>query len=190
MDGKGFVNKLFKRNKMSEEKIEKESTKKAKKKTSKKTKELTEQNEALELQIAEAKDKHLRLFAEFENFKKRNIKERIELRKTAAEETMHALLPIMDDFDRAKKMADSEDSVESFSEGVTLVYDKLFNTMKSLGLSPMESTGADFDAELHSAITEIPAPSDEMKGKIIDTIEKGYLLNDKIIRYAKVVVGK
>ena len=97
---------------------------------------------------------------------------------------------MLDDFDRAKKSADDESSNESFSEGVVLVYNKLNGILSAKGLKAMESTGESFDPELHEAITEIPAPSEELKGKVIDTIEKGYLLNDKIIRHAKVVVGK
>lgn len=146
--------------------------------------------EELEAENAESKDKYLRLYAEFENFRKRNMKERMELRKNAAQETLTALLPVLDDFDRAKKSADAEDSEEKFSEGVTLVYDKLHKILDNLGIEAMVSNGETFDAELHEAITEIPAPTEELKGKVVDTIEKGYKLNDKIIRYAKVVVGK
>ncbi len=190
MNGKGFAfSNLFKRKKkMAEDKIEEEVKKKPAKRVSKKV--LEAKVEELELNNAELKDKHLRLFAEFENFKKRNIKERIDLRKTAAEETLHSILPVLDDFDRAKKSAENPDNEESFSEGVNIVYTKIYTILQGLGLKPMESTGEDFDAELHSAITEIPAPSDEMVGKVVDTIERGYILNDKIIRYAKVVVGK
>jgi len=144
----------------------------------------------LEQELGEAKDKYLRLFAEFDNYKKRTVKERIDLMSTAGRETIASILPVLDDFDRAKKSAEDDDSSESFSEGVSLVYNKLHGIMKSKGVVVMESTGEDFDPELHEAITEIPAPTEDMKGKIIDTIENGYLLNDKIIRHAKVVVGK
>jgi len=144
----------------------------------------------LEEELTESKDKYIRLYAEFDNYKKRTVKERIDLISTAGRDTIAALLPVLDDFDRAKKSADDESSQEVFPEGVTLVYNKLKNLMKSKGLEPMESTGEVFDPELYEAITEIPAPTEEMKGKIIDTIEKGYTLNDKIIRHAKVVVGK
>lgn len=141
-------------------------------------------------ELAEQKDKFLRLFAEFENYKKRTMRERIELLRTAAEDTMSVLLPVLDDFDRAKKNADDEENDEVFSEGITLIYNKLNSVLKQKGLEKMESTNADFDPELHEAIAEIPAPSDELKGKVIDTIESGYILKDKIIRHAKVVVGK
>ena len=150
----------------------------------------TEQELSLEDQLAEAKDKYLRLFAEFDNYKKRTIKEKLDLMKNAATETISALLPVVDDFDRAKKSADESNGEVPFSEGVTLVYQKLKHVLESKGLKAMESTGLPFDSEMHEAITEIPAPKEDMKGQVIDTVEKGYLLNDKIIRYAKVVVGK
>ena len=108
----------------------------------------------------------------------------------AAKDTLSKLLPVLDDFDRAKRISDDEGSEEVFPDGVTMVYNKLHTTLKGLGLSEMETTGEVFDAEMHEAVTEIPAPNEEMKGKVVDTIEKGYLLNDKIIRHAKVVVGK
>ena len=139
---------------------------------------------------AELKDKYLRLFAEFDNYKKRTIREKMEMMKNAAQDTMSELLPILDDFDRAKKNAEQEGSKEPFSEGVGLVYHKLYSTLNRLGLEPMETDGEPFDPELHEAITEIPAPSEKLKGRIIDTVEKRYQLNGKIIRHAKVVVGK
>ncbi len=143
-----------------------------------------------EQQAVELKNKYLRLYAEFENYKKRSIREKLDYMKTASRDTLSALLPILDDFDRAKKNADMEDSTEQFSDGVTLVYNKLKTTLKQKGLTEMETTGTDFDPDLHEAVTEIPAPTEDMKGKVIDTLEKGYMLNDKIIRHAKVVVGK
>lgn len=149
-----------------------------------------EQLVLLQQQHAELKDKYLRLFAEFDNFKKRTIREKLEMMKTAAQDTMSALLPVLDDFDRTKKNAEDKNSKEPFSEGVQLVYQKLYATLKQRGLEPMETNEQAFDPELHEAITEIPAPSKKLKGKIVDTIEKGYLLKDKIIRHAKVVVGK
>jgi len=137
----------------------------------------------LHSQVTELKDKHLRLLAEFENYKKRTTRERLDLLSSASKEVIVALLPVLDDFDRAKKSAD-------FSEGMNLVYNRLNATLQSLGLKEMESNGQPFDPEWHDAITEIPSPTEDMKGKVIDTVEKGYLLNDKIIRHAKVVVGK
>lgn len=138
----------------------------------------------------ELKDKYLRAYADFENFKKRAIKEKLDLLRTAAQDTITALLPVLDDFERARQNAEKEGSTEKMSEGVLLVYHKLFNTLKGLGLEEMITADQDFDPEVHEAITEIPAPTDQMKGKIVDTIQKGYKLGDKIIRYAKVVVGK
>lgn len=144
----------------------------------------------LEAEVSESKDKYLRVFAEFENFRKRSMKERLDLMKTAASDTIKELLPVLDDFDRAKAAAEDEQSDEVFSEGIRLVYEKLYKSLERKGLQPMVSTGEAFDPEVHEAITEIPAPTEDMKGKVIDTVEKGYTLNDKIIRYAKVVIGK
>jgi len=171
--------------KKSQEEAEKKSSKKKSKKPSSK-----EQIVELEAQLSEQKDKFLRLYAEFENYKKRTLKERLELINTAGQETLKKMLPVLDDFDRAKQSAEDENSPEHFSEGVQLLYDKFHSTLKAQGVKVMETNGQDFDPELHAAISEIPAGSEEMKGKIIDTIEKGYYLNEKIIRHAKVVVGK
>lgn len=153
---------------------------------------LTTEDEISQLknEIEELKDKYLRIFAEFDNFRKRSMKEKLELMQTAGRETIEAMLTVLDDFDRAKKIAETPGSKEVFSEGVDLVYQKLYGVLASKGLKPMESTGQQFDAELHEAVTEIDVPNEELKGKVIDTLEKGYLLNDKIIRYAKVVTGK
>ena len=149
-----------------------------------------EQVEELEHELEEQKDKYLRLFAEFENYKKRNTKERIDLIKTAAQDTIIAILPVLDDFDRAKKSAEDENTDETISEGILMVYNKLYRVLEAKGLTPMDSDGETFDPELHEAITEVPAANEDMKGKVIDTVERGYFLNDKIIRFAKVVVGK
>lgn len=146
--------------------------------------------EELARENEELKDKYLRLFAEFDNYKKRTIREKMDLIHTAAENTMSSLLPVLDDFDRAKKSADDESSEEVWSDGIKLVYNRLYSILKNSGLEPMVSDGEVFDPEMHDAITEIPAPSDALKGKIVDTIEKGYFLKDKLIRHAKVVVGK
>ncbi|MDB4207265.1 nucleotide exchange factor GrpE [Flavobacteriaceae bacterium] len=140
--------------------------------------------------IQQEKDKYLRLFAEFENYKKRTSKERIELFKTASQELMTSLLPIMDDFDRGlteiKKVKDKE-----LLKGMQLINDKFKNTLTLKGLTEIEVKKGDvFDAEIHEAITQILAPSDKLKGKVIDAVEKGYKLGDKIIRYPKVVIGQ
>lgn len=140
--------------------------------------------------LQKEKDKYLRLFAEFENYKKRTTKERIELYRTAGQDIIVSLLPVLDDFERGlaeiKKVKEKE-----LLKGMTLINDKLSSTLTQKGLELVEAKAGDvFDADLHEAITQIPAPSDDLKGKIIDVIEKGYKLGDKIIRYPKVVIGQ
>ena len=171
----------------SNKKSKKAAPKKAasKKGASKEAKELIAVKEALETE----KDKYLRLFAEFENFKKRTSKERIELFKTAGQDVITALLPILDDFDRAIKEADKSENSSEF-EGFRLISNKLVESLKSKGLEPVSvEAGETFDSEVHEAITQIPG-GDDQQGKIIDVIEKGYKLGDKILRYPKVVVGQ
>jgi len=137
------------------------------------------------------KDKFLRLFAEFENYKKRTTRERIELFKTAGQEVMTSLLPVVDDFERALSHIDDDKEAEELRKGVLLIYQKFYKTLEQKGLSKIETNSGDtFDAEIHEAITQIPAPTDDLKGKVIDCIEKGYKLGDKIIRYPKVVIGQ
>jgi molecular chaperone GrpE len=141
--------------------------------------------------IQAEKDKFLRLFAEFENYKKRTSRERIELFKTAGQELMTSLLPIIDDFERALTHIEEDKEAEELRKGVLLIYQKLYNTLELKGLSKIETKSGDvFDAEFHEAITQIPAPSDDLKGKVIDCVETGYKLGDKIIRYPKVVIGQ
>ena len=169
------------------------------KKKSKKKVELDNSNKAvenqvdevnLEDQVKEEKDKFLRLFAEFENYKRRTAKERIELFSTASEEVMVSLLPILDDFDRASAEIEKDNDNEIF-KGVLLIKNKLFDSLKSKGLALIEvNKGDEFNADDHEAVTQIPAPSKKMEGKIIDVIEKGYMLGEKVIRYPKVVIGK
>lgn len=146
--------------------------------------------ERLEKELGEMKDKYLRIFAEFDNYRKRTIKERQDIIKLASKDALSALLPAVNDFERAIKVAQSEESEEKLPEGIVLVYNKLFKALEQQGIKQMVTDGEDFDPELHEALTKIPAPTEELKGKIIDTIEKGYYLNDKIIRHAKVVVGQ
>ena len=144
----------------------------------------------LEDQLKEEKDKFLRLFAEFENYKRRTAKERIELFSTASEEVMISLLPILDDFDRASVEIEKDLENETL-KGVLLIKNKLFDSLKSKGLSLVDvKKGDEFNADDHEAVTQIPAPSKDMVGKIIDIIEKGYKLGEKVIRYPKVVIGK
>lgn len=146
--------------------------------------------EALRAEVSELKDKYLRLMAEFDNFRKRTARERIQERATAAQSTLRSILPVVDDFDRAKATVDDPANEETFTTGVELVYNKFKRALESLGARQMVSTGETFDPELHEAFTEIPAPSPDLVGKVVDTIEPGYFLNDKLIRHAKVVIGK
>ena len=154
------------------------------------TEEVQEETPTAEELIQQEKDKFLRLFAEFENYKKRTTRERIELFKTAGQDLMTSLLPIMDDFDRGlieiKKAKDKE-----LLKGMQLINTKFKNTLTQKGLAPIEVNAGDvFDAEIHEAITQIPAPSEDLKGKVIDCVEQGYKMGDKIIRYPKVVIGQ
>ncbi|MGO4920753.1 nucleotide exchange factor GrpE [Maribacter spongiicola] len=145
--------------------------------------------ETLSDELAKEKDKFLRLFAEFENYKRRTSKERMELFKTAGQEVIVSLLPVLDDFDRAMKELAKSDDKDAFT-GIELINVKLRETLKNKGLEMVEAKAGDvFDAEIHEAITQIPAPDKKMKGKIIDVIEKGFKLGDRIIRHPKVVVG-
>jgi len=144
----------------------------------------------LKNEINEQKDKYLRLFAEFDNFKKRSAKERLELFKTAGQDVIRELLPVLDDFQRADKAFAQDNNAENYVSGVKLIQEKLIKTLQNKGLKAIESVGKDFNVEQHEAIAEVPAANDKQKGKIIDEVESGYTLNDTIIRYAKVVVGK
>ena len=145
---------------------------------------------SLDDQIKDEKDKFLRLFAEFENYKRRTAKERIELFSTASEEVMISLLPVLDDFDRASVEIE-KDKDNEILKGVLLIKNKLFDSLKSKGLDLIEvKKGDEFNADDHEAVTQIPAPNKKMQGKIIDVIEKGYKLGEKVIRYPKVVIGK
>lgn len=151
-----------------------------------------EKNElSFEDQLQGEKDKFIRLFAEFENYKKRTSKERMDLFKTANQELMTSLLPIIDDFERAMSHMDGSEETKELRAGVDLIYQKFFKTLEQKGLSQIEvNNGDEFDAEIHEAITQIPAPSEDLKGKIIDCVEKGYKLGEKIIRFPKVVIGQ
>lgn len=148
--------------------------------------------EQLKQELAQEKDKFLRLFAEFENYKKRTSRERIELFKTANEELMTVLLPVLDDFDRAlNEIKKASDEDKDLLRGVELINNKLRNSLAQKGLSVIDVNAGDlFDVELHEAITQIPAPSDDLKGKIIDVLEQGYKLGEKVIRYPRVVIGQ
>ena len=148
----------------------------------------TDPQSKAEEELSEMKDKYLRLYSEFDNFRRRTSKERLDLLKTANEEMMAALLPVMDDLERAKQATENATDVKAVKEGLDLVFTKLANVLQQKGLKPMEAKGEAFNADIHEAITQIPA-GDEMKGKVVDEVEKGYYLNDKVIRFAKVVIG-
>jgi molecular chaperone GrpE len=143
------------------------------------------EEDKLRAQLAESNDKFLRVFAEFDNYKRRVSKERLDLIKTAGSEMVVSLLPILDDFERAMKFSQNEEG----KSGVELIYQKLRSTLEAKGLKRMESIGMDFDADLHEAITSIPAPTENLKGKVVDESECGYFYNEKVVRYAKVIVG-
>jgi molecular chaperone GrpE len=146
----------------------------------------------LDKALAEAndwKDKYVRLYAEFENFRKRTSKEKLDLIKTANEGLMSSLLPVVDDFDRALKNMPDDEMVKPIKEGVVLISNKLSKELANKGLQEMTALNEDFNSELHEAITQIPAPTPELKGKVVDVVEKGYFLGDKVIRFAKVVIG-
>lgn len=146
--------------------------------------------EVLQNNFNELNDKYIRLVAEFDNFRKRNAKERIDLIRTASEDVIKSLLEVLDDSDRALVQLETAESIEEIKAGIQLIFQKLKNTLISKGLEEMNAKNQEFNPDLHEAITEIPAPSEDMKGKVIDEVIKGYILNEKIIRYAKVVVGK
>ena len=152
--------------------------------------ETEKQLESLREEVQDQKDKYLRLYAEFDNFKRRSAKERLELMQTAGREVIQSLLDVLDDSERAEKQLEKAADIASVKEGVLLVFNKLRNALQSKGLKAMESIHSPFDVEKHDAITEIPAPTEDLKGKVIDEVQKGYYLGDKLIRHAKVVVGK
>jgi molecular chaperone GrpE len=153
---------------------------------------VAEENEIDQLrqELQEQKDKYLRLMAEFDNFRRRTAKERLELIQTAGKEVIASMLEVLDDCDRAEKQLQANADAEQVKTGVQLVFNKLRSNLQAKGLKVMETKGTDFDADMHEAITEIPSPTPELAGKVVDEVEKGYYLNDKIIRFAKVVVGK
>jgi molecular chaperone GrpE len=139
--------------------------------------------------IDELNDKYLRLFSEFDNYRKRTLKEKIDLSRTASEEVIVSLLTVLDDIERAQKSFETTDKIDVLKEGVQHVYTKFRNILTQKGLKEMNTLGEAFDTDFHEAITNIPAPSEDLKNKVLDEVEKGYLLNDKVIRYAKVVIG-
>ena len=142
------------------------------------------------MELLELKDRHIRLQAEFDNYRKRTLKERMELLKTASESLLISILPVIDDFDRAMQTVNLEEKNSHIKEGVQLIYNKFQEFLKQNGVKEIEAKEQDFDTDLHEAITKIPAPKEELKGKIVDVVQKGYFLNDKVIRFSKVVIGE
>ncbi|MFP4060672.1 MAG: nucleotide exchange factor GrpE [Bacteroidales bacterium] len=140
--------------------------------------------------INELQEKYLRLTAEFDNFRKRTTREKIELMKSAGEDVLAGLLPVIDDFERGLGSIDKSGDIDSVKEGISLIYNKFKEFIKQKGVKEIDAMHKEFDTDLHDAVTKIPAPEEELKGKVVDVIEKGYLLNDKVIRYSKVVVGE
>ena len=148
-----------------------------------------EETAKLKAELEEQKDKYLRLFAEFDNYKRRSSKERIELIQTAGREVITSLLDVLDDSDRAEKQLNQSDDIKQIKEGVLLVFGKIRTALQSKGLKSFSSIGEEFDVEKHEAITSVPVQAEKQKGKVVDEVQKGYYLNDKLIRFAKVVVG-
>lgn len=165
----------------------KQKAKQSKKSTSSKKTSIDKKLNELKEQNVELNDKFLRLYSEFDNYRKRTIKEKIELQKSASRDLIEDLLPVLDDFERAMQAFKENDDSDVY-KGIELIYNKLYNTLSQKGLKPMNSLETDFNTDYHEAITKIEA-GDEQKGKVVDVIQKGYLLNDKVLRFAKVVVG-
>lgn len=145
---------------------------------------------ALQAELEKSQKEYLFLMAEFDNYRKRTVKEKAELIKNGGEKAMLGLLPVIDDFERAIEAIDKSSDVDSLKEGVDLIYNKFMKYLESQQVKPMESTGTDFDADVYEAVTTFPAPDESMKGKVIDTVQKGYTINEKVLRHAKVVVGQ
>lgn len=145
--------------------------------------------EEYQLKVNELNDKYLRLYSEFDNFRKRSLKEKIDLSRTASEAVITELLPVLDDFDRAMSAMNTTDNVEAVKEGVQLIHAKMKAVFAAKGLKEIKSIGENFDTDFHEAITSIPAPTEDLKNKVIDEVQKGYMLHDKIIRFSKVITG-
>lgn len=171
----------------AEEKKKTEKTEKAEKIEEKVEKKVEKTDKEI---IAELNDKYLRLAAEFDNYRKRTLKERMDLMKSAGEDILINILPVMDDFERGLDVIDKAKEISAVKEGVQLIYNKFKDFLKQRGVKEIEAKEKDFDTDLHEAITKIPAPDEKLKGKVVDVVEKGYYLNEKIIRFSKVVIGE
>lgn len=172
------------------DKAEKEKVEDKKEESSKEEKAEVKVEKTDTKKLAEMNDKYLRLAAEYDNYRRRTLKEKMELSKTAGEDILVNILPVVDDFERGLDNIDKAKDIEAVKEGVQLIYNKFKDFLKQRGVKEIEAKEKDFDTDMHEALTKIPAPSDELKGKVVDVIEKGYYLNDKIIRFSKVVVGE
>ena len=180
------------KNKTSEKKSssKKAKSKKTVKKSESKEKKLNEEIKELKEKNNELNNKFIRLYSEFDNFRKRSLKEKEDLRKTASKDVIISLLPVLDDFERAMNSLNETEKNDNTIDGIKLIYNKLMTALKNRGMEQIEAIGNDFDTDFHEAITQIPAPKKSMKDKVIDEIEKGYLLEGKVIRYSKVIIGK
>jgi molecular chaperone GrpE len=164
---------------------------KGKKKGGDKDKEKKSKKEKTDAEkLAELNDKYLRLTAEYDNYRRRTLKEKMELSKSAGEEILQSMLPVIDDFDRALESIDESQDIEAVKEGVHLIYNKFRDVMEQQGVKEIEAKDQEFDTDKHEAVSKIPAPSEDMKGKVVDVVQKGYYLNDKVLRFSKVVVGE
>lgn len=165
-------------------------SKTAKKEKAKKSDDKTEQIEDLGVKLAEITDKHIRLQAEFDNYRKRTLNEKIELMKSGGADVLESLLPVMDNFERAIDASEKADDIKAVKEGIDLIYTSFKEFLSKKGIKTMDATGKEFDTDFHEALTKIPAPEKKLKGKVVDVIEKGYIHHDKVMRFAKVVVGE
>ncbi|MGQ8336458.1 nucleotide exchange factor GrpE [Sunxiuqinia sp. A32] len=173
------------------ETAEKESKKDKKSEKKKSTKDKAEEKiKKIEDELAEMKDKHIRLQAEFDNYRKRTLKEKMELMKTGGEGVLVNILPVIDDFERALVAFSEMEDENPLKQGVNLIYGKFQDFLKQNGIKEIEAIEQEFDTDLHEAVTKIPAPKEELKGKVVDVIQKGYILNEKVIRFSKVVIGE
>lgn len=185
-DKKIEVEESVKQEKAQEQPGEQEATEE----TEAEEKEEPKKEPTTEEKLAELQDRYLRLSAEYDNFRKRTLKEKIDLQKSANENLLDALLPVADDFDRALQSVDEAKDIEAVKEGMKLISGKFIAFLNQQGVKEIEASNKDFDTDLHEAITKIPAPSKKLKGKVVDVIQKGYFLNDKVLRFSKVVIGE
>lgn len=183
--------KASKNNVKTEKKAEKEEKEEIKTEEAKKTEKVEKKEEKSDAEkLVEMNDKYLRLAAEYDNYRRRTLKEKMELTKSAGEDILVNILPVMDDFERGLNHMDEAKDLEAVKEGVKLIYNKFKEFLKQRGVKEIEAKEKDFDTDLHEAITKIPAPTEELKGKVVDVVEKGYYLNEKVIRFSKVVIGE